>query len=111
MNITYAGKTVHLESNIGVMDLIAALRQSARIAGEEGFANVQKRCDDAADELDRGFNQARRWPPPTTDKPDIETLEGWMSDSGCEATDGCWVEPDGECEHGHPSWMIRIGLI
>jgi hypothetical protein len=51
------------------------------------------------------------WPEPTTERPDIETLEGWHSDSGCEATDGCWVEPDGVCEHGHPSWLLRFGYI
>jgi hypothetical protein len=32
-------------------------------------------------------------------------------DSACEATDGCWVEPDGYCEHGCPSWLLKLGLI
>lgn len=48
---------------------------------------------------------------PTTDEPDDETLEEWVLEGGCEATDGCWVEPDGECEHGHLSWMRYLGLI
>lgn len=52
-----------------------------------------------------------RWPEPTTERPDIETLEEWDSGGGCEATDGCWVEPDGVCEHGHPSWLLRLGYI
>ena len=43
--------------------------------------------------------------------PDTETLEEWMSDGGCEATDGCWVEPDGYCEHGCDSWLVKLGLI
>lgn len=30
---------------------------------------------------------------------------------GCEATDGCWVEPDGVCEHGHPSWLVWLELL
>lgn len=47
----------------------------------------------------------------TTPVPTVETLEEWASDSGCEATDGCWVEQDGRCEHGHSSWMLRMGLI
>ena len=51
------------------------------------------------------------YPKPTTETPSIEELEEWMWDSGCEATDGCWVEPDGTCEHGHPSWLLRMGLI
>jgi hypothetical protein len=32
-------------------------------------------------------------------------------DGGCEATDGCFVEPDGTCEHGQPSWLLALGLI
>jgi len=56
--------------------------------------------------------QAPKWPEPTTDEPELEELESWMiDDGGCEATDGCWVEPDGTCPHGHPSWLIRLGLI
>lgn len=52
------------------------------------------------------------WPEPTASEPDFETLEIWMiEDSGCEATDGCWVEPDGMCPHGHPSWFLVLGLI
>lgn len=27
----------------------------------------------------------------------------------CE--EGCEVEPDGTCEHGHPSILLRIGVI
>ncbi len=34
-----------------------------------------------------------------------------MSDGICEATDGCLVEPDGECPHGRPSWLIVLGMI
>lgn len=52
-----------------------------------------------------------RWPTPTTERPDLETLEEWHSDCGCEATDGCWVESDGVCEHGHPSWLLQFGMI
>ena len=51
------------------------------------------------------------YPTPTSDRPDLDDLEGWESEGGCEATDGCWVEPDGTCEHGHPSWLLRMGLI
>jgi hypothetical protein len=52
------------------------------------------------------------WPEPTTDEPDRETLQEQVSNGGgCEATDGCWVEPDGVCVHGHPSWLLRLGII
>ncbi|WP_037898470.1 hypothetical protein [Streptomyces sp. NRRL S-920] len=43
--------------------------------------------------------------------PSIEQMQSWMSDGGAEARDGCWVEPDGTCEHGSPSWLLAIGVI
>jgi hypothetical protein len=44
-------------------------------------------------------------------QPDLETLIEWMNAGGCEATDGCWVEPDGRCQHGASSWLIVLGMI
>ena len=44
-------------------------------------------------------------------KPDIEQLQMWSEEGGCETPDGCWVEPDGTCEHGHKSWLLIMGLI
>jgi len=44
-------------------------------------------------------------------KPSTKTLERWSSDCGCESIDGCWVEPDGECDHGFPSWLTAMGYI
>jgi hypothetical protein len=32
-------------------------------------------------------------------------------DSGCPALDGCWVELDGYCPHGFPSWALYLGLV
>ncbi|MET9366212.1 hypothetical protein ABZX93_35665 [Streptomyces sp. NPDC006632] len=43
--------------------------------------------------------------------PSIEQMQSWMSDGGAVARDGCWVEPDGTCEHGSPSWLLAIGVI
>ena len=43
--------------------------------------------------------------------PDLEQLEEWESDGLCETPDGCIVEPDGECSHGQPSWLIIAGVI
>jgi hypothetical protein len=40
-----------------------------------------------------------------------ELLRQFEEDGGCEATDGCWVEPDGSCEHGKSSWLLVLGLI
>lgn len=48
---------------------------------------------------------------PTVEQPDEEELMEMSNDSGCDATDGCWVEPDGKCSHGHVSWLIYLGLI
>lgn len=48
---------------------------------------------------------------PTEPEPDFEDLEFWMFDGIAEATDGCRVEPDGVCEHGHESWLLHLGLI
>ena len=51
------------------------------------------------------------WPVPTVEEPDLDTLGEWLHDSICEATDGCPCEPDGICEHEHPSWFLQLGLI
>lgn len=43
--------------------------------------------------------------------PCVSTLEKWSSDCGCKAIDGCWVEPDGTCQHGFPSWLLALNYI
>jgi hypothetical protein len=46
------------------------------------------------------------------ERPSVAQLVEWLSEGGgCEATDGCWVEPDGACEHGEPSWLLLLGLV
>ncbi len=51
-------------------------------------------------------------PDPMMDAPDPETMMQWMEEEGgCEATDGCWVEPDGVCPHGYQSWLLVLGMI
>jgi len=52
-----------------------------------------------------------KWPKPKISKPDLEELQDAVLDGVCETTDGCTVEPDGTCEHGHPSWLLHLGLI
>jgi hypothetical protein len=49
-------------------------------------------------------------------RPSLEELQRQIEeDGGCEAIDGCFdacfVEPDGSCEHGQPSWLLVLGLI
>lgn len=52
--------------------------------------------------------QGKRWPEPTVEEPDLDQLEEWLCDGVAEATDGCLVEPDGVCPHGHPSWITKL---
>lgn len=48
----------------------------------------------------------------TVATPDLIDIMRDSEDYGtCEATDGCTVEPDGTCPHGHQSWMIILGVI
>lgn len=47
----------------------------------------------------------------TRKSPSLRTLMAWEEEGGCEATDGCWVEPDGTCEHGAESWLLVMGMI
>ena len=60
-----------------------------------------------------GFNilEFEREPKPTIDRPSLEELKEMIIDGVCVSTDGCIVEPDGRCEHGHPSWLIKLGYI
>jgi len=44
-------------------------------------------------------------------KPSTATMEKWYNEGGCKAIDGCWVEPDGRCPHGYPSWMLALKII
>jgi len=43
--------------------------------------------------------------------PSLATMERWSDNGVAKATDGCKVEPDGECPHGHKSWMMVMGVI
>jgi hypothetical protein len=45
------------------------------------------------------------------DVPDLETLQQCEWGDDCEALDGCYVEPDGYCPDGYPSWFLALGLI
>lgn len=53
----------------------------------------------------------QQYPKPTTKPPSAKTIEKWCRDGIARATDGCKTEPDGDCPHGHPSWLIRLGIM
>lgn len=48
---------------------------------------------------------------PTEKEPSNEQMMDWEMDGVWEATDGCRVEPDGKCPHGHVSWGRYLGLV
>jgi hypothetical protein len=64
-----------------------------------------------------GRTRPHRQPPPRKEVnrmpcPSLEELQRQVEeDGGCKATDGCFVEPDGTCHHGQPSWLVALGLI
>jgi hypothetical protein len=47
----------------------------------------------------------------TKKRPSMATLEQYVFDGVARATDGCRVEPDGHCEHGHASWLMVLGYV
>jgi hypothetical protein len=50
--------------------------------------------------------------PAAQQPPAIADLWDWVDEYGkCPAADDCWVEPDGVCEHGYPSWLVELGLL
>lgn len=54
----------------------------------------------------------RAYPAPTSLEPNFVALAGQLIDACAEATDGCFpLEPDGVCEHGHPTWLRRRGVV
>jgi hypothetical protein len=57
------------------------------------------------------------WPEPTIAPPTqdevLDQLEDAVMDREVhfETSDGCTTDQDGTCEHGHPTWLVRAGLI
>ena len=62
-------------------------------------------------QLKMSRSSKKRWPVPTEEEPEMDELERMVCDGVVEATDGCWVEPDGVCPHGHPSWFVALEII
>ena len=57
-------------------------------------------------------DQQRRYAESRLPEPSLEQLMEWEREGGCEAAceHGCWVEPDGYCPHGKPSWLLKLGI-
>ena len=60
---------------------------------------------------------SRPAPAPTTPRPEAEKLALWTRQvrNGERrfslATDGCRVTWNRRCKHGHPSWLVHLGLL
>lgn len=55
---------------------------------------------------------SKKYPEPEVPEPPLDLLMEWFDEGGgCEATDGCWIDPDGVCPHGYPSWLLHLGYI
>jgi hypothetical protein len=51
-------------------------------------------------------------PRPTVDEPTDEQLFEMYEDGEVPCTDGCMgVDPDSECEHGFPTWLVELSWI
>jgi hypothetical protein len=69
---------------------------------------AQRVADQFADGQRR---REQQWPEPSVERPSDDQTERWVYDSVVGATDGCRVEADGTCPHGHPSWLLAMGLV
>ena len=58
--------------------------------------------DGRAPTANRPREEVNRMRRPSLEEPQRQVEE----DGGCEATDGCFVEPDGTCDHRQPSWLL-----
>ena len=93
------------------------LRPPVRVwVDEEGYTTltIYEKDDEeeAEEEKDDVERDERGYPLPTVDEPAFEDLEHMLLYRGtCDATDGCIVEPDGKCEHGHVSWGRYLGFV
>jgi len=69
-------------------------------------------CEEVMTREQRYREQAQQ-AAPKLQAPSIEQLMQWEQEGGCEAACeyGCWVEPDGRCEHGKWSWLRALGMI
>ena len=67
---------------------------------------------DAIDVHDPSTFPGGQYPTPTGKEPSVDALYSMMVGMiATETTDGCIAEPDGVCEHGHPSWLVVLRYI
>lgn len=98
----------------GELLVIDAKHQAALAYFADFWADIL-RAQGWIEDADKCIMQPQTWPEDEdqpAQPPAIQDLWDWVDEYGqCLATDGCWVEMDGTCEHGHPSWLVVLGLV
>ena len=89
------------------------LRRVAERAEAQGLFSLAQQMRDDADLIQQKLSEQETAVEPRLEPPDIETLMAWEAEGGCEAAcpHHCWIEPDGTCIHGNPSWLLKLRLI
>jgi len=73
---------------------------------------IPDRRDDRIDALYAALNRARSSAPKRrTPAPSAATIERWLAQGYAKTPCGCIVEPDGTCEHGEESWLLKLGIV
>lgn len=110
-----AGHAVFADLDKGeeALMVIDAKHQAALAYFSDAWAEIL-RAQGWIDEADKWITQPQPWSEEAdlTQPPAVQDLWDWVDEYGkCTATDGCWVAMDGMCEHGHPSWLVVLGLV
>jgi hypothetical protein len=103
-----------LDLGDGVLLILDAKHQEALAAFADSWAEIL-RAQGWVGGAEKTITQPQVWPEATDappHPPTVAELWDWVDEYGkCTATDGCWVLPEGTCEHGHKSWLVELGLL
>jgi len=107
-NFKLLAKLVHPKTGLAI-----AIRSDGRILRKNWVSGQYKRWK----RLKEGYDphkfiedlKAQGWIEGTA--PTWQTVQRWASQGKARTPCGCWVEPDGECQHGNKSWLVLLGMI
>jgi hypothetical protein len=111
-----AGNHVYADLDLanGEWIVIDAKHQAALACFADFWAEIL-RAQGWIDHADKSITQPKAWLEDEEEQaqpPDVALLWDFVDEYGkCLATDGCWCPPEGTCEHGHPSWLVALGLV
>jgi hypothetical protein len=97
----------------GELFVIDPKHQAALAYFADSWADIL-RAQGWIEDADKCITQPQTWPEKDepAQPPAVQDLWDWLDEYGkCLATDGCWTDVDGTCEHGHPSWLVVLGLV